>query len=159
MAIFKEIVTIGVYHIENGTRNFSSWSKLMIDDLGPKIQPHLKDIMEWSVVLAHKNAALSTLKRNCWDYYGCEREAKGNSGKDSDVCPACLEAKLNGIHGGRNGGRACWIVKGTTCGSRIKRMFVPKFIICELCDFKKSVMDEESKNFIVSDDFMKMLIH
>jgi len=159
MAIFKEMVKIGVYHIQNGVSNFASWSNLMIHELGPNVQPHLKDIMEWSIVLAHKKAETSPLKRNCWDYYRCRRQAKDDDGKEHDVCPVYLETKLNGVHDGKNGGRACWVVAGTKCGGRIKRIVVPKFIACKVCDFKKTVIREESKNFIVSDDFMKMFIH
>jgi len=159
MAIFKEMVKIGVYHIENGSRNFSSWSKRMIDDLGPNVQPHLKDIMEWSIVLAHKNAAPSPFKKNCWDYYGCGRQATRDCGTEHDVCPAYVETRLNGVHDGKNGGRACWVVRGTQCGGRIKRRVVPKFMACKLCDFKKTVIREERRNFVVSDDFMKMLLH
>jgi hypothetical protein len=35
MAIFKEMLEIGVNHLENSVSNFDSWSKLMIDVLGP----------------------------------------------------------------------------------------------------------------------------
>jgi hypothetical protein len=159
MAIFKAMLEIGVYHIENGESNFASWSKLMIDEFGPKVQHHLKEVMEWSVVLAHKKVESSSLKRNCWDYYRCGKQSKADNGKKHDVCPAYLETKLNGVHDGKNGGRACWIVAGTKCGGIIKRTLIPKFIICNLCDFKKIVMSEESQNFIVSDDFMKILVH
>jgi hypothetical protein len=159
MAIFKEMLARGVYHIENSVSDFATWSKLMIVDLGPNVKPYLRDIMEWSNVLAHKKAEASHLKRNCWDYYRCGKQAEGDHGKKHDVCPAYLETKLNGVHNGMNGGRACWIVADTMCGGRIKRTLVPKFIVCNLCDFKKTVISEESQNFVVSDDFMKMLIH
>ena len=156
MAIFKKMLEMGVYHIENNTSNFAIWSKLMIDDLGPNVKPYLRDIMEWSIVLAHKKTEASYLKRNCWDYYRC---GKQSNGKKHDVCPAYLETKLNGVHDGKNGGRACWVVAGTKCGGIVKRTLIPKFIVCKLCDFKEIVMSEESHNFIVSDDFMKMLVH
>lgn len=159
MGIFKNLVTIGVYHIENGKSNFPSWSRLMIDELGPNVQPHLKDIMEWSIVMAHKNTTPSPLKRNCWDYYQCGRTIKGDGKKEHDVCPAYYEKKLNGVHNGKNGGRACWVVTGTQCRERIKRLAIPQFLMCKLCDFKKTVISEEKKNFIVSDNFMKMLLH
>lgn len=158
MAIFKEMLGSGVDHIEKGVSDFDSWSKLMVDDLGPKVRPFLRDIMEWSIVLTCNKAEKSHQKTNCWDFQRCGREAEGARAKELGICPAYLEINLDGIHEGKNGGRACWIVDRTKCGGRIKRTFVPKFIICRLCDFRKSVIHEESKNFIVSDDFMKMLI-
>jgi hypothetical protein len=159
MGILKEMVARGSYYIETGTADLDSWSKLMIDDLGPNVKPYLKDIMEWSIVLAHKKADASNLKRNCWDYYRCRKQSEGNHVKEHDVCPAYFETKLHGIHDGKNGGRACWIVAGTKCGGRIKRTLVPKFIVCKLCGFKKIVISEESQNFVVSDDFMKNLMN
>lgn len=159
MSLFKEMLETGVNHVEAGAINFDAWSALMIDDLGPKVRPYLRDIMEWSVVLAHKGRDTSPLKLNCWDFFHCDKQAAGIDEKHAHVCPACLEAKLNGIHGGKNGGRACWVVKGTKCGGRITRTFIPKFIICRLCEFRRIVINEESSDFIVSDDFMKMLIH
>lgn len=159
MAILKEMLAVGAYYIEHGVSNFDSWSKLMIDDFGTNARPFLKNVMEWSIVMAHKKEERLHVKRNCWDFCGCGKQGDGNHGEEPGICPAFLETKLNGIHGGKNGGRACWMVAGTKCGSRIKRIFVPKFIVCKICDFRKTVIHEESQNFVVSDDFMKMLLH
>ncbi len=159
MGILKEMVAIGAYYVESGVSDFDSWSKLMIDDLGPNVRPCLKDIMEWSVVMAHQRDNSSHLKKNCWEYYKCGKLAESNHGKEFGGCPAYREIQLNGIHGGKNGGRVCWIISGTKCGGRIKRTFIPKSMVCKFCDFKKIVIHEERHNFIVSDEFMKMLIH
>lgn len=44
-------------------------------------------------------------KLNCWEKKNC----------DKLDCPARSETKLDGIHGGKNGGRACWVIAGTKC--------------------------------------------
>ncbi len=61
--------------------------------------------------------AVSSLRRivmtvNCWDYKKCGRGAGGVKSSDLGVCPASTDTRMNGIHGGTNGGRACWIVAG-----------------------------------------------
>ena len=47
---------------------------------------------------------------NCWEYWGCGRESGGVNAIEEGVCPAARETRLDGVHGGRNGGRACWAV-------------------------------------------------
>ena len=37
----KDFSVIGAYHLENGIRDFSRWSKEMINDLGEQVKPHL----------------------------------------------------------------------------------------------------------------------
>jgi len=47
-------------------------------------------------------------KLNCWDFKKCGREPDGENIAECGVCPAATE-------GGDNGGRACWVVAGTSC--------------------------------------------
>ncbi len=68
---------------------------------------------------------------------------KGESG----VCPAAREARLDGTHGGKNAGRACWTVAGTFCGGEIQGTFAKKFEVCRLCTFFQQVLEEEQENF------------
>lgn len=43
-AILADLAKIGAFHVEAGLRNFAAWSKAMLDDLGEKVGPHLKDV-------------------------------------------------------------------------------------------------------------------
>lgn len=78
-------------------------------------------------------------KLNCWEFKGCEREPGGKKTGELGVCPAATGKKLNGLHGGKNSGRACWLVAGTMCGGEVQGTFAQKYGDCEKCDFFKSV--------------------
>ena len=80
-------------------------------------------------------------KANCWDFKGC--------GVKED-CPAYSETRLNGEHGGINGGRACWVVVGTFCNGPVKGFFAKNISSCRQCDFYKHVSKEEEDKFKLS---------
>ncbi|MDA8169256.1 MAG: hypothetical protein M0Z59_06090 [Nitrospiraceae bacterium] len=86
-------------------------------------------------------------KMNCWEFKNCGREPGGSNVADQGICPATSEEKLDGVHGGRNAGRTCWVVSGTLCGGAVQGTFAKKFTSCEQCDFYKSVKKDESSDF------------
>lgn len=90
------------------------------------------------------------LKTNCWEFKRCGREPGGRNQKELGICPATTEKRLDGIHGGKNAGRACWVVSGTFCGGVVQGTFARKFLNCEICEFYKSVKEEENPNFQLS---------
>ena len=49
---------------------------------------------------------------NCWDFKKCALEIGGANSSILGVCPAACAKQLNGINFAKNGGRACWAVKG-----------------------------------------------
>jgi hypothetical protein len=134
MGILKEMAARGGYYIDRGTNDPDLWSKLMIDEMGQN-------------------------KINCWDFHKCGRDIENKRVDGSSICPALLETGLNGIHGGKNGGRVCWIIPGTLCGGWTQRKLVPKYVLCRLCNFKKTVFKDERPDSILSDRFLNMLIH
>ena len=86
-------------------------------------------------------------KQNCWEFKQC---GKGPGQKQSDnvkQCPAAKEQRLDGVHGGSNSGRACWIVSKTLCGGRKQGTFAAKQIACKKCNFYQLVEEEEGDNF------------
>jgi hypothetical protein len=89
-------------------------------------------------------------KKNCWEYKGCGRQPQGHHVHDLGVCPAAVEKALDGIHGGANAGRACWIVAGTMCGGKVQGTFGAKYRNCERCDFYQSIRQDEKGAFILS---------
>ncbi len=89
-------------------------------------------------------------KRNCWEYKKCGREPGGQRTGRLGVCPAATEKKLNGIHQGRNAGRACWVVAGTFCCGTIAGSAAQERDTCTSCDFYQLVRKEEQADFVFS---------
>jgi diguanylate cyclase (GGDEF)-like protein len=89
-------------------------------------------------------------KLNCWEYKKCGREPGGAKVKELGVCPATTDAKLHGVHGGENAGRACWVVAGSMCGGKMQGTFAQKYGDCVKCDFFKDVKEKEGANYIDS---------
>lgn len=88
------------------------------------------------------------LKQNCWEFKKCGREKGGAKAAELGVCSASTEIRVNGVNGGRNGGRACWGVTGTLCGGKVQGTFATKLANCNSCDFFKLVHHEEGASVI-----------
>lgn len=86
-------------------------------------------------------------KLNCWQVEKCGREPSGPKSKEFGVCPAATETRLNGTHGGINGGRACWVIAGTLCRGKIQGTYASKVKDCLACEFYHKVKEEESGGF------------
>lgn len=89
-------------------------------------------------------------KRNCWEFKNCGRQAGGEKAKELGVCPATTDERLAGVHGGKDAGRACWVLAGTMCGGKVQGTFAQKYENCELCDFFRSVKEEEGPAYQLS---------
>ncbi|MGE5838546.1 MAG: two-CW domain-containing protein [Deltaproteobacteria bacterium] len=87
---------------------------------------------------------------NCWEVKRCGRETGGPVAQTMGICPAAANDRLHGVHGGRNGGRACWVIAGTKCGGQVQGSFASKYKNCERCDFYKKTKEEEKGDFILS---------
>lgn len=96
-------------------------------------------------------------KQNCWEFKKCGRAPGGAKVAELGVCQAAIESRMNGIHGGINGGRTCWVVAGTLCGGKVQGSFALKMTNCKECDFYKLVTAEEGWNFILSGDLLVKL--
>ena len=96
-------------------------------------------------------------KKNCWEYKKCGREPKGVKVHDLGVCPATIEERLDGIHEGKNGGRACWAVAGSMCGGKVQGTFAQIYANCIICDFFKLVKEDEGNDFIRSSTLLRKL--
>jgi hypothetical protein len=84
-------------------------------------------------------------KLNCWEFKKCGREPGGANTAQLGICPAASEYRLNGINGGKNGGRDCWPIAGTLCGGVVQGTFASKIDHCVNCDFYKLVSVEEGE--------------
>lgn len=97
-------------------------------------------------------------KQNCWEFKQCGKDLYGDRKEATGACPASMEKRLNGEHGGKNAGRACWVVNGTLCddGKKADR-FSKKFEDCCKCDFYKKVKSEEAADFHLSSTLLSKL--
>ena len=93
-------------------------------------------------------------KVNCWEFKKCRREPGGAHIRDLGICPATKEERLNGVHGGKNGGRSCWVLAGTLCKGKMQGTFAQKD---RNCDFYKSVKAEEFPKLMLSALLLKKL--
>ena len=98
------------------------------------------------------------MKKNCWEVKACGREEGGRDVARLGTCPAAQETRLDGVHGGRNAGRACWVVAGTLCADEVQGTFASKFRACERCEFYKSVQVEEFPRFLLCSSLVARLI-
>ena len=82
-------------------------------------------------------------KKNCWEFKNCGRELNGAKVEELGICPSSTEEVLDGVHGGMNAGRACWVVAGTISQSRPQGIFAMEHNNCLECDFYNSVREAE----------------
>jgi len=90
------------------------------------------------------------MKTNCWEFKNCGREPGGKHASALGVCPATTDDRLNGVHGGKNSGRACYMIAGTLCGGKVQGTFGMKYKSCEQCDFYTRVREEEGSGYQLS---------
>jgi len=72
------------------------------------------------------------------------------------VCPASIDERYDGVHGGECAGRACWMVAGTFCGGPLKGSRARKHADCKGCGFYEIVRDEEGGAFIDPEELREM---
>jgi hypothetical protein len=96
-------------------------------------------------------------KINCWEFKGCERQAGGKKAEELGICPATTDERLAGVHGGKNAGRACWVLAGTMCGGKVQGTFAQKYDNCESCEFFKAVREEEGSAYELSIILLKKI--
>lgn len=96
-------------------------------------------------------------KLHCWEVKMCGREPGGTHETDLGICPAAVEERLDGIHGGKNAGRSCWVVSGTLCGGQVQGTFAKKYGSCKHCNFYQQVQSEEFPQFKLSANLLAML--
>lgn len=97
-------------------------------------------------------------RRNCWEYKGCGRQPGGDKVDELGVCPAATSnGRLDGMHGGAHGGRACWVIVGTLCQGKVQGTFAQKIDTCLHCDFYAAVKHEEAEQFVLAPSLFELL--
>ncbi|MGD2080961.1 MAG: hypothetical protein PVG55_04975 [Nitrospirota bacterium] len=87
----------------------------------------------------------------------CGREPGGRNNGSKAVCPAATDTRLDGVHGGKNAGRACWALGGTLCEGRPNGDFARRFKSCHACGFFKAVVREEGAGFVFTVTLQELL--
>ena len=87
------------------------------------------------------------MKQNCWEFKKCGREPGGPKEFELGTCCVASYSALNGTHGGKNAGRACWVIAGSLCGGRVQGDEEEKRAACWECDFLKLLRKEEILTF------------
>ena len=98
-------------------------------------------------------------KENCWEIKKCGRQIGGEKIKELGTCPAAHDLSLNGIHGGRNGGRSCYAVAGTFCGGKVQGSFATKLTNCMQCDVYKLIIKEEGNKRTPTTEILALVTH
>ncbi len=86
-------------------------------------------------------------KLNCWEIKKCGREPGGANSSRLGICSAAADTASNGINGGKNGGRVCWTIAGTFCGSAVDCKFAGQQASCMACDVFRQTKAEEGPGF------------
>ncbi|MBF0418381.1 MAG: hypothetical protein HQL86_09060, partial [Magnetococcales bacterium] len=73
-------------------------------------------------------------KKNCWEMVKCGRES---------FCEAGVAEHLDGIFGGKNGGRFCAFIAGTSCKDGLPRPDEEKIKLCASCQFYAELIRDE----------------
>ena len=87
------------------------------------------------------------MKKNCWEFMECEWQPEGPKIDEIGVCPAVVDSRFNGLHGGKNAGRVCWMIAGTLCGGKVQGDYAQKHKSCIECEFYRLVKKEEGLDF------------
>lgn len=94
---------------------------------------------------------------NCWEFKKCGRQPGGAKAAELGVCPAATTTSVDGVNGGRNGGRACWVLAGTLCGGVVQGTFAAKCANCLKCEFFVLVKGEENRAFLGASQILEKL--
>ena len=86
------------------------------------------------------------MKLNCWEHKNCGRQPGGARSQEFGICPVTTQQDLGGAHGGRNAGRACWVIAGSLCGGKVQGSYAQKLFNCWKCDFMNRVKKEEESS-------------
>lgn len=82
-------------------------------------------------------------KLNCWEVKKCGREVGGEKAALLGVCPVAAEKNVNGLNGGINGGRICWVLAEEHFKNEISCSKLTRKDPCFSCEFRYKVTAEE----------------
>lgn len=82
-------------------------------------------------------------KINCWDFMKCGKGPGGSRVEEAGICPIAEETMADGLNGGENGGRICWIIAENCCIEDVSCSEFHRKTSCFSCEFRYKVTMEE----------------
>ena len=82
---------------------------------------------------------------------------RGDAVAEQGPCPAAVEGTLDGVHGGTNSGRTCWVLAGTFCSGQVAGTAAKKLSSCVECEFYQLVLREEGENMVPAVSLVRRL--
>lgn len=73
----------------------------------------------------------------------CGRGPNGDKKDKCSVCPVTTEILADGLNGGVNGGRMCWVIVDNCPGDENDSSRTQEKSFCFQCEFRYKVMAEE----------------
>ena len=158
MGLHKTYVTSGLFFLERHAPDVDAWNQSMVREFGRDVKDQLQDVRQWSLLISYLRKGSRPEKKNCWEFMDCGKEIHGRHVGQEDVCRAALESRLDGMHGGRSAGRACWVVGGTRCDGQAQHDYKLKQQACGSCAFYQAVKAEEGEFFLLTDEMLLTLM-
>ncbi|MCI5209658.1 MAG: hypothetical protein D3910_12890 [Candidatus Electrothrix sp. ATG2] len=84
---------------------------------------------------------------NCWEFKECGREPGGKNISVFGVCPVSVSFGFDSVNNGKNGGRACWIIRESACEQIMRKCCVQEMRECRECDFFVSLKKSRVKRY------------
>lgn len=154
----KKYASRKLYELEQHAPRFRPVWRFAARLLGRDVVNRIEDLRHWSVLCASLRTGPRQDRINCWEYSNCRKEVHGQIADLLTVCPAALESRLDGIHGGRNAGRTCWVVPGTHCHGNVQSTLEEKRKACTYCGFYQKVCAEEGADFIRREEVLRIFL-
>jgi hypothetical protein len=99
------------------------------------------------------------LKKNCWEFKSDLQESGKESKEGCSQCPVPQLTNYDGINGGKNGGRVCWLITGTLCSEDVQLTYSHKLGTCRKCDFYLTVEKEEGSKLCLPIDVVEYIVN
>ncbi len=158
MGVMTYTIARGLFTIEQRAPRMRKLTAGTARFLGRAVAEYLEGFRLHSLLCSAAWTGPRAGKKNCWEYSDCCKQVHGSLSGALGVCPAALESRLDGIHGGRNGGRACWVVPGTHCRGQVQDTPEQKRETCRQCGFYAAVRFEEGILFIHRNEMLRALL-
>jgi len=94
-------------------------------------------------------------KLNCWEFMKCGKGPDSAINNGADICPVASAVIADGLNGGENGGRICWIISENYFKNKIQCSENKVSHSCYACEFRYLVtMDEGLLNICKTTGFL-----
>ncbi len=82
-------------------------------------------------------------KLNCWEVMKCGKGPEVSKANPLGICPVASTISANGLNGGVNGGRICWVIADIHCENKTMCSCIQGASDFFKCEFYNRVKKEE----------------